>query len=135
VCYLIRLFDLDLDLNLFQVILSGAGSESGVSLANLLLLDWILFSEVSEVCLGVPGKIIEITDSEELTRSGRVDFEGLRREVNLALVPEAGENDYVIVHAGIAISVVDEQEARKVFEYLHTLEEEIPLPVAEEGDV
>jgi len=66
-------------------------------------------------------------------RMGRVDFGGVNREVSLAYVPEAQVGDYVIVHAGFAISQVDEDEARKTFELLMEsgiLEEgelEIPL--------
>jgi len=75
------------------------------------------------MCLAVPGKILEITDDGELTRMGRVDFGGIAKEVNLALVPEAKVGDYVIVHVGIAISVLDEAEAQKVFSYLREMGE------------
>ena len=54
---------------------------------------------------------------------GRVSFGGIVREVSLAYVPEAQVDDYVIVHVGFAISVVDEQEAVEVFEYLREMEE------------
>ena len=56
-------------------------------------------------------------------RKGRVNFGGIVKEVNLAYVPEAKEGDYVIVHVGVAISKVDEQEASKVFEYLKEMDE------------
>jgi hydrogenase expression/formation protein HypC len=75
------------------------------------------------MCLAVPGKILEITDDEPLTRRGRVDFGGILKEVNLALVPEANVGDYVMVHVGIAISVVDETEAQQVFGYLKQMGE------------
>lgn len=74
------------------------------------------------MCLGVPGKIISITDDDPLARTGKVSFGGIVKEVNLAYVPEAGVGDYVIVHAGFAISKVDEEEAEKVFEYLNEIE-------------
>lgn len=74
------------------------------------------------MCLGVPGKIISITDDDPLTRTGKVSFGGIVKEVNLAYVPEAGVGDYVIVHAGFGISKVDEEEAEKVFEYLNEIE-------------
>lgn len=70
------------------------------------------------MCLAVPGKIESINDNGPLTRSGRVSFAGVVKEVNLAYVPEAQVGDYVVVHAGFAISVVDEEEANQVFEYL-----------------
>jgi len=70
------------------------------------------------MCLAVPGKILSVTDEGSVFRSGRVSFDGIVREVNLAYTPEAGVGDYVIVHAGFAISVVDEEEAREIFRYL-----------------
>jgi len=75
------------------------------------------------MCLGIPGRIEEITNTAPLERSGRVSFGGISREVNLAYVPEAGPGDYVIVHVGFAISRLDEAEAQRVFAYLETLEE------------
>ena len=70
------------------------------------------------MCLAVPGKIIEITDDSLLTRSGKVSFSGIIKEINLAFVPEAGIGEYVIVHAGFAISVINEKEAEETFRYL-----------------
>jgi len=58
-----------------------------------------------------------------LTRSGRINFGGVIKEANLAYVPEAVTGDYVIVHAGFALSRVDEDEAQKVFEYLKRMDE------------
>ena len=69
------------------------------------------------MCLGIPGKITEISDNA-LLRMGKVDFGGVAREVCLAYVPEAGVGDYVIVHVGFAISQVNEEEARQTFELL-----------------
>ena len=69
------------------------------------------------MCLAVPGKIVNI-EGEGLLRSGRVSFGGIVKNVNLAYVPEAKVGDYVIVHVGFAISVVDEVEAMRTFEYL-----------------
>lgn len=85
------------------------------------------------MCLAVPGKVLEITDEGPLTRRGRVDFGGILKEVNLALVPEAEVGDYVMVHVGIAISVVDEAEAQRVFEYLRQMDELEELELPEEG--
>lgn len=70
------------------------------------------------MCLAVPGKIIEITDNDPITRTGKVSFGGIVKDINLAYVPEAGIDSYVIVHAGFAISTLDEKEANEVFAYL-----------------
>lgn len=70
------------------------------------------------MCLAVPGKILEITGDDPVLRLGRVSFGGIVKEVNLSFVPDAVVNDYVIVHVGFALNKVDEEEAKKVFEYL-----------------
>jgi hydrogenase expression/formation protein HypC len=76
------------------------------------------------MCLSIPGKLIEITaELDETFRVGRVSFDGVIKEVSLTLVPEAKVNDYVLVHVGAAISVVDEEEAKKTFELLKQLGE------------
>ncbi len=82
------------------------------------------------MCLAVPGKIETIVGEEPLTKKGKVNFGGIMKEVSLAYVPEAVIGDYVIVHAGFAISQVDEDEAMKVFEYLKEMGE---LAELEEG--
>ncbi len=75
------------------------------------------------MCLAVPGKILSISDTEsELMRTGRVSFGGIVKEVNLAYTPEAKVNDYVIVHVGFALNTVDEEEAKRVFQYLDEIE-------------
>ncbi len=76
------------------------------------------------MCLSIPGKLIEITaELDETFRMGRVSFDGVIKEVSLTLVPEARVNDYVLVHVGAAISVVNEEEAKKTFEILKQLGE------------
>lgn len=70
------------------------------------------------MCLAVPGRIVSIEGDDPLLRSGKVDFSGAVKLVNLAFVPEATVGDYVLVHVGFAISTVDEAEARLVFQYL-----------------
>jgi hydrogenase expression/formation protein HypC len=65
------------------------------------------------MCLAVPGRIVSIAEGDDLLRMGRVDFEGLVKEVSLATVPDAGIGDYVIVHVGFAISKLNEEEALK----------------------
>jgi len=75
------------------------------------------------MCLAVPGKVTRITGEEPMTRMGRIDFGGVIKEASLAFVPEALVGDYVIVHAGFALSRVDEEEAKKVFESLRQIDE------------
>jgi hydrogenase expression/formation protein HypC len=70
------------------------------------------------MCLAVPGRILEIEGDDPLLRSGRVDFSGIVKRVNLSYVPDAKPGDFVLVHVGFAISTVDEEEAAKVFSYL-----------------
>jgi hydrogenase expression/formation protein HypC len=75
------------------------------------------------MCLAVPGKIESIAGDSPLTMTGRVNFGGIIKEVNLAYVPDAQVGDYVIVHVGFALSKVDEEEAQRVFEYLRQMDE------------
>ena len=75
------------------------------------------------MCLAVPGKIVSIEGDDPILRDGKVDFGGLVKRVNLSLVPEARIGDYVVVHVGFALSIVDEEEAKQVFEYLKTIGE------------
>jgi hydrogenase expression/formation protein HypC len=75
------------------------------------------------MCLAVPGKIVSIEGSDPMLRSGRVNFGGIVKEVNLGYTPEAEVGDYVIVHVGFAISTVDEEEAQRVFDYLREMDE------------
>jgi hydrogenase expression/formation protein HypC len=68
------------------------------------------------MCLAIPGKILSASGDEPLTRLGKVSFGGVIKEVSLAYVPEAGVGDYVIVHAGFALSRIDEAEAQRTLE-------------------
>jgi hydrogenase expression/formation protein HypC len=70
------------------------------------------------MCLGIPGRVVERHESADELASGSVEFDGVRRRVCLACVPEAQVGDYVIVHAGIAISQIDPIEAQRVLGYL-----------------
>lgn len=74
------------------------------------------------MCLAVPGKIIAISGNESLFRTGQIDFSGIKKEVSLAYLPEAKLNDYVIVHAGFALSIIDEHEARESLNAFQDLE-------------
>ena len=77
------------------------------------------------MCLSVPGKLLSVSGEEALTRTGRVSFGGVLKEVSLAYVPEAQLGDYVLVHVGFALTVVDEKEAQFVFDYLKQTEKEL----------
>ena len=74
------------------------------------------------MCLAVPGRVIEIMDADSAFAAGLVEFAGVRRRVSLACVPEARPDDYVLVHAGVAISCIDAEEAAKVLAALTQLE-------------
>jgi hydrogenase expression/formation protein HypC len=72
------------------------------------------------MCLGVPGKILEIYEVESL-KMGKVDFGGVVREACLEYVPEAEVGDYIVVHVGFAISLVSEEEAQATLEMLREI--------------
>ena len=74
------------------------------------------------MCLAVPGKLLEIRVPEGAASAaavGTVDFQGTRLEVGLAFTPEANVGDWVLVHAGYALSVLDEAEALETWTYLN----------------
>ncbi len=76
------------------------------------------------MCLAIPGKLLSITAQlDETFRQGKVSFGGICKEVNLSMVPEAQVGDYVLVHVGVAIGRVDEEEALQTFEYLKQMGE------------
>jgi len=72
------------------------------------------------VCLAVPGRILSVDEQHPL-RQGSIDFGGVRKEICLAYVPEAGVGDYVLVHVGFAISRIDEAEAHETLRLLDEL--------------
>jgi hydrogenase expression/formation protein HypC len=74
------------------------------------------------MCLGVPGKVLSLEPNALGIIMGKVSFGGVAKEVCLAYVPEAQVGDYVIVHAGFALSRLDEQEAQEVFDLLAQIE-------------
>ena len=82
------------------------------------------------MCLAVPGKILNI-EGDDVLRSGKVNFGGIVKQVNLSYVPEANIGDYVVVHVGFALSVVDEEQARQVFDYLQSMGELAELTATE----
>ena len=76
------------------------------------------------MCLAIPGKIKAIeTQYNGLVRMAKVSFGGIIKEASLEMVPHAKEGDYVLVHVGVAISVVDEEEAKRTFQYLEEMGE------------
>jgi hydrogenase expression/formation protein HypC len=83
------------------------------------------------MCLAVPGRIISIEATDPVLRTGRVDFAGVIKPVNLAYVPDAQVGEYVLVHVGFALSTVDEHEAQRVFEYLKEMGELADLEAGE----
>ena len=76
------------------------------------------------MCLAIPGKILSIENQDDaIFRQAKVSFDGIIKTVNLAMVPEAKEGDYVLVHVGAAISIVDEEEAKKSIEMWKNIED------------
>ncbi len=76
------------------------------------------------MCLGVPGKIEEITENDDpVFVTGKVNFGGVLREVSLAGITDAKIGDWVIVHAGFALNKLNEEEASEVFDYLRQISE------------
>ena len=75
------------------------------------------------MCLGIPGKVVRWIDRDPMFGRAEIEFDSVRRTCHMACVSDAVEGDYVIVHAGIAISRIDEAEAQRVLEALAALEE------------
>jgi hydrogenase expression/formation protein HypC len=84
------------------------------------------------MCLGVPGKVLRIDDGDAGMTMGVVSFGGIKKDVCLACVPEVEVGQYVIVHVGVAISRIDEDEAQRVFALLKEMEDlsdlDVPQP-------
>ncbi len=74
------------------------------------------------MCLGIPGKVVEIYRENDV-QMGKVDFSGVFKRVCLEHVPEAKPGDYVLVHVGFALSRIDEEEAGRVFAFLHEMKQ------------
>ena len=81
------------------------------------------------MCLGIPGKVIETHQEHEILM-GKVDFGGVLKRVCLEHVPEARPGDYVLVHVGFALSMIDEVEAQRVFAFLDGMDDlgELKVP-------
>jgi len=63
------------------------------------------------MCLAIPGRLVSSSGNRSLMRTGVVDFGGVSREVNLALVPDAEPGSYLLVHAGVAIAVLSHEQS------------------------
>ncbi len=72
------------------------------------------------MCLGIPGKVLELTDVNGL-KMAKVQYGGIVRDACLAYTPEAKVGDYVVVHVGFAISKVDEEEAARTYKLLEEM--------------
>jgi hydrogenase expression/formation protein HypC len=85
------------------------------------------------MCLAVPGKVLEIVGDDPLLRAAKVSFSGVIKLISLTCTPEARVGDYVLVHVGVAISVVDAREAEETFAYLKAMGEldglDVPPPI------
>jgi hydrogenase expression/formation protein HypC len=86
------------------------------------------------MCLGVPGKIVSIEEDSIGMPMGKVSFGGVTKRVCFAYTPEAEVGDYVVVHVGFAISRIDEEEARRVYDSLRELGELDEIRVPQPGE-
>jgi len=86
------------------------------------------------MCLGVPGRLTAWLDRDPLLARGLVEFGGVRRECHLACVPEAEVGDYVVVHAGIAISCIDAAEAERILQELQSAGEATSPPTTGDAE-
>ena len=82
------------------------------------------------MCLGIPGKVLETFEEHDILM-GKVSFDEVVKKICLAHVPEAEPGEYVLVHVGFALSRIDEDHAREVFELLSSLE--VPSELEELG--
>ena len=73
------------------------------------------------MCLAVPGRILNVSGDDPVIRVGRVDFGGVIKDINLAYTPEAQPGDYVLVHVGFALTIIDEAEAQRTLAYLREI--------------
>lgn len=73
------------------------------------------------MCLAVPGKILEITEGDELLKTAKVSFGGAVKVINISFVPEVKAGDYVLAHVGFALNIIDEEEAQKTMDYLRQM--------------
>jgi hydrogenase expression/formation protein HypC len=70
------------------------------------------------MCLAIPGKVLSIEEATGAVRMAEISFGGIIKRASLEILPEAKEGDYVLVHVGVALSKVDEEEAHKIYQFL-----------------
>ena len=76
------------------------------------------------MCLAIPGKVISVeSEDQEIFRTGKISFGGIIKQVNLSMVPGINVGEYVLVHVGVAVGKIDEQEAMLTLEYLEQMGE------------
>jgi len=76
------------------------------------------------MCLAIPGKIEKFTEAlDDVFRIAKVDYDGIKKDVNMYMLPEAKVGDYVMVHVGVAISIIDEAEAKETMKFLKQMGE------------
>ena len=81
------------------------------------------------MCLGIPAQIVEVIDTE--SGLAKAEISGVRRAVSIALCPEAGVGDWVLVHVGFALSRIDEEQARETLALLERMGEAYEQEVRE----
>lgn len=86
------------------------------------------------MCLGIPGRVVETYQEHDILM-GKVDFGGVIKRVCLEHVPEVEIDNYVIVHVGFALSIVDEDEARQIFSFLEAMNELDELQQGESDEI
>lgn len=89
------------------------------------------------MCLAVPGKITEIYEKENI-QMGKIDFDGITKEICLSYVPDIKVGDYALVHVGFAMQKLDEKsalETLQMFRELGILEEELNVQDATDATV
>lgn len=80
------------------------------------------------MCLAIPGKVLEVEGDDPAFLRGKVDFGGIRKEVCFAYTPEVKPGNYVLVHVGFALEIIDEEEAQRTLKTFEELLEEIEEP-------
>ena len=77
------------------------------------------------MCLAIPGKVLEIEGDDPAFLRGKVDFGGIRKEISFAYTPDVKPGNYVLVHVGFALQILDEEEARRSLQTLDELFQEL----------
>jgi hydrogenase expression/formation protein HypC len=75
------------------------------------------------MCLAVPGKVLSIDESNPELKMARVDFSGVVKEVSVQWLPEVKPGDYVLTHVGMALNIVDEEDALETLRLLREMGE------------